>query len=275
VTLRRSRLLGAGAGIVAAFGLVAALAPVLAPYGPRAVAGPSFSSPSGEHLLGTTDAGQDVLSQLIWGARSSVVVAVLAAGLAVGLGVLVGAIAALLRGWVDIVTMRVVDVFLALPALPLLILVSALAGPSRATVVVVIGLAGWPPIARVMRSSALSLAERGYVSAARGFGGGPLYVVRRHLLPSLGPLVGATFVNWAAAAVVLQAGLAFLGLSDPTDVSWGSVLNRALEQEGVGFTSAWTWWVLPAGLAITAFAMGLAFVGVALEPRSNPRWRRV
>lgn len=263
-----------GGAIVATLLLVALLAPLISPFDPRAIAGPSLAAPSAAHWLGTNDAGQDILSQLIWGTRSSAVVAVLAAGIAVALGVAVGATAGLLGGWADLMAMRCVDVFLAVPALPLLILVAALAGPSRSTVILIIGMTGWPPVARVVRSQTLTLAGRGYVAAARGFGSGRLYVIRRHLVPTLAPLAVANFVYWAATAVVLQAGLAFLGLNDPTEVSWGSVLNRALAHEGIYFSSIWLWWVLPAGLAVTIAAFGLALLGVGLEPRANPRWRR-
>jgi len=271
----RSPLLWLGVGVTSALGLVTLVGPALAPHDPRAVVGPSLAAPSRAHLLGTTDSGQDVASQLLAGGRASLLTALAAATLAVGLGVAVGATAGLLRGWVDVVAMRVVDVFLAVPGLPLMILVAALAGPSRPVIVAVIALAGWPPIARVVRSRTLALGTRGFVGAARGFGGGRRYVIRRHLMPGLTPLVAATFVNWAAAAVVLEAGLAFLGLGDPTGVSWGSVLERALSQQAVYVTGAWMWWVLPAGLAVTLAAVGLAFIGVALEPVANPRWRRL
>lgn len=271
---RRDPLLWVGASIVAFLALVAILAPALAPYDPRMATGPSLTSPSAEHLLGTNDAGQDIFSQLVWGTRSSAIVGLLAASLAVAVGAAVGATSASLGGRTDLLTMRVVDLLLAVPALPLLILIAALAGPTQATVIFVIALAGWPGIARVVRSRALTLARSGYVEAARGFGAPRTYVVARHVLPALGPLVAASFVMWAATAVVLQAGLAFLGLSDPTEVSWGAVLNRALDSPGVYVTSQWLWWVLPAGLAITVSAIGLAFIGVALEPRSNPRWGR-
>ena len=274
MTARRPATLWVGVGIVAGVALVAALAPVLAPYDPHAPSGGSLQPPTADHLLGTNDSGQDILSQLIWGARSSAVVAGSAAILGVAVGALVGAAAGLARGALDVILMRVTDIALALPALPLLILIVALAGPSRTTVVVVIALAGWPTVARIVRSQTLTLARRGYVDAARGFGAGPLYVIRRHLLPSVGPLIAANLVYFAATAVVLQAGLAFIGLSDPTEVSWGSLLNRALDHQGVYFTSQWTWWVLPPGLAITLAAAGLAFIGFGLEPRANPRWER-
>ncbi len=254
--------------------LVALLAPVIAPYDPHALAGPSLASPSETHLLGTNDLGQDIFSQLIWGTRVSGIVAVSAAALAVGIGVAVGSLAALIGGWVEFLIMRIIDVFLAIPHLPLLILVAALAGPSRATLILLIGLAGWPGIARVAHGQALLLVRRGYVDAARGFGAGWFYAIRRHIVPVLLPIAGASFVNWAGIAVALQAGLAFLGLDDPTGVSWGGVLNRALAHEGVYFTSEWLWWVLPAGLAISVATIGLAFLGTGLEPRANPRWRR-
>ncbi len=270
----RSPFLRIGAAIIGVIGLVAVLAPVLAGYDPHAIAGPSLQPPGSGHLLGTNDSGQDLLSQLIWGARASMVVAVLAASLAVALGVLVGAAAGLARGTVDAVLMRIVDVFLAVPVLPLIILIAALAGPNRVTVILVIGLGGWPAIARIVRSQTLTLGSRGHIEAARGLGATRRYLLRRHLVPALTPVIVAAFVNWAATAVVMQAGLAFLGLSDPTEVSWGSVLNRALGHQGVYTTSEWVWWALPPGLAVTAAAVGLAFLGLALEPGANPRMRR-
>lgn len=272
---RAPGVLWVGTAIVAGFALVAVFAGLLAPYDPQAIAGPSVASPGGDHLLGTNESGQDILSQLIWGARSSGVVALLSASLAVVVGVLVGATAGLARGLLDSVLMRVTDVFLAVPALPLLIVIVALAGPSRATVVVVIALAAWPSIARIVRSQTLAIGTRGYVRAARGFGGRAPYIIRRHVLPAIGPLVAANFVFWAATAILLQAGLAFLGLSDPTEVSWGSVLNRALDQQGVYLDAQWTWTVLPPGVAISLAALGLAFIGLGLEPRSNPRLERL
>ncbi|CAN5626461.1 ABC transporter permease [soil metagenome] len=274
MTQGRSRVLWIGLGIVTALAFLVAVGPALAPYDPRAVTGPSLSAPSGAHLLGTNDAGQDIASQLLVGARSSLTTGFAAAALAALIGLSVGATAGLVQGRVDVVTMRIVDLFLALPGVPLMILVAALVGPSRPTIVAVIALAGWPPIARVVRGQTLVLSNRGFIAAARGLGAARLYIVRRHLAPGMSPLIMATFVSWASAAIVLDAGLAFLGLGDPTAVSWGSVLQRALGHSALYTTSAWTWWVLPAGVAVTVAALGLALVGFALEPHSNPRWRR-
>jgi peptide/nickel transport system permease protein len=203
------------------------------------------------------------------------VVALPAAAAAMAIGLAVGGLAGLVGGWVDVVVTRILDLFLALPVLPLLILIAALVGPSQIAVIVLIAAGAWPSIARVLRSQALTLAQRGHVRAARGFGAGPLYVLRRHLAPALGPMLVANFVYWAGTAIILQSGLAFLGLSDPTQVSWGGILNEALTHEGVYFTSEWIWWVLPAGLAIMVVSTGLAFLGLSFEPRFNPRWSRV
>ena len=270
----RSPLVLFGGALIAFVVLVAALAPVIAPHDPRALSGDSLERPSVRHLLGTNDIGQDIFSQVVWGARTSLTVAVGAAALTILIGILVGIGAGLRGGIVDLVAMRMADVFLAVPTLPLLVLVAALAGPRRSNLVLAMGLMIWPVIARTVRSQTLSLRGRGFVRSARGFGGGPLYVMRRHLVPALGPIILAAFVNVAAVTVLLEASLSFLGLADPTTVSWGLVLHRALTQQALYFTSLWTWWVLPAGFAISLVVLGFTFLGVGLEPILNPRWRR-
>ena len=270
----RSPLVILGGALIAFVVVVAVLAPAISPHDPRALTGDSLERPSARHLLGTNDIGQDIFSQVVWGSRTSLTVAVGAAALTVVIGILVGIGAGLRGGIVDLVAMRMADVFLAVPTLPLLVLVAALAGPRRSNLVLAMGLMIWPVIARTVRSQTLSLRGRGFVRSARGFGGGPLYVMRRHLVPALGPIILAAFVNVAAVTVLLEASLSFLGLADPTTVSWGLVLHRALTQQALYFTSLWTWWVLPAGFAISLVVLGFTFLGVGLEPILNPRWRR-
>jgi len=272
--MKRRPLALVGVVVLAAFCLVALLAPWLAPYDPTAIDGAALEAPSGAHLLGTDDVGHDILSQLIWGTRSSMAVALPAAAAAVLIGIVVGVGGSLLGGLADVVVGRLLDAFLSLPVLPLLVLVTALVGPSPFVVALAIALMGWPESAWILRSRTLSLRGRGFVSAARGFGAGPPYLLRRHLLPALGPLVVVAFVNWAGLAILLQAGLAVLGIGDPTQVSWGLVLNRALDHPGIYNGLAWLWWVLPAGLAITLVALAFTLIGVSLEPSFNPRWRR-
>ena len=260
-----------GGAVLVALVVVAVLAPLIAPYDPKAAAGASLEGPSAEHLLGTDDIGQDIFSSLVWGARQSLIVGIGAATLSVAAGLLVGVVAGLLRGVVDTVFMRLVDVGLALPRLPLLVVIAALAGVDRTVLILVIGLLTWPEMARIVRGQTLTICHRGFVDAARGFGGRLGYVVARHLVPALGPLLVAGFVSTAGQAVLMEAGLAFLGLADPTAVSWGLVLNRALVFPGLYFTPLWVWWVLPAGFAIALTVLAFTFLGVGLEPVLNRR----
>ncbi len=273
--LFRSPLAVVGGGIVALLLVVAVLAPVIAPYDPSATTGESYANPSRAHLLGTNAAGQDLFSQLIWGSRASMTIAIAAAALTVTIGVLVGAGVALRGGRGEFAVMRGIDVLLALPMLPVLIVIATLAGRTPAVIVFVIAVLGWPAVARTVRSQTLSLRQRGFVASARGFGASPLYILRRHIVPGLAPIVVASFVNWAGAAIFIQAGLAFLGLGDPLGVSWGQTLNDGTNYQGVYYSSLWAWWILPAGFAITLAVLGFTLLGIGLEPIFNPRLRKV
>lgn len=270
----RSPLMVVGLALVGFVVAVAVFAPLLSSYDPRAISGRALEQPSSRHWLGTDVPGRDIFAQLVYGARASLTVAVVSGSLAMALAILVGVLPALVGGVADMASNRFVVFLLALPGLPLLVLIGALAGRSRPVVILMIAFAGVAPNARILRSQALSLRERGFISAARGFGGGPLYVLRRHLVPGLAPLIAVGFVNWAGIAVALEAGLAFIGIGDPSAISWGLTLSRALAEPNIYFSAMWTWWVLPAGLAIAFTVLGFTFVGVALEPSFNPRWLR-
>ncbi len=273
-SVRQNRLLASGLAIVLALVAVGLLAPWIAPYDPKAIVGDSFERPSWEHLLGTNDAGADNFSRLVMGSRTTLIVVGGATSLILVAGMAVGLVAGLRGGLVETVLMRVVDVFLALPVFPLLIFIAAVAGPSRGLSILMIAVFMWPQTARIVRSQTLSLRSRGFVEIARGLGGGPLYVMRRHLAPALGPVVAANLVYMAGQAVIIESGLAFLGLGDPAAVSWGGELSRSLgtAQSYIGWL--WVWWLLPAGLAITLAMVGITFIGLGLEPEFNPRSAR-
>lgn len=272
--LRRSPLFVVGTVVLAVLTAVAVLAPWLSPYDPHAITGDSFERPSADHLLGTNDAGSDNFSRLLIGARTTLLVAGGATALILLIGGTIGVTAGLRGGWLDTALMRVVDVFLALPVLPLLIFIAALAGPSRTLSILMIGLTLWPETARIVRSQTLTLRARGFVASARGFGASPAYVMRRHLVPMLGPIIAANLVYVAGGAVTIEAGLAFIGLGDPAAVSWGAELNRALSSPQITIGSLWVWWLLPAGLALTLAILSFTFIGVGLESRFNPRASR-
>jgi peptide/nickel transport system permease protein len=272
--LLRSPVMVAGLTLIGLVVAVAVLAPLLTPHDPQAITGRALEQPSSRHWLGTDVPGRDLFAQLVFGARASLVAAVVAGSLALAVAVFTGVFPALLGGVADDVSNRLMVFLLALPGFPLLVLIGSMAGNQRLAIILVIAFLGIPHNARILRSQTLALRHSGYIGAARGFGGGPLYVLRRHVVPAIAPLVVVNFVNWAAIAIELEAGLAFIGLGDPSGVSWGMSLNRALSQPSIYFSSMWTWWVLPPGLAITLSVLGFTFVGVALEPTFNPRWLR-
>lgn len=273
---RRSRRVSF-AGVAAVVGIVlivtlacmAIFAPALSPYDPTERVGRPFAVPSAEHVLGTNDIGQDILSELIWGARVSLLVGVFSAVLAMTIGTTVG----LLAGYYDRLgafLMRVVDIVLVLPFLPLLVLLAAYLGRSLTNTILIIGLLTWAGTARVIRSQVLSLSQRDYVLAAHAVGASDLWIVGRHLLPQVTLLVVGQFVEATSAAILLEAALSFLGLGDPLQKSWGGILYWA-QVRGAFLTPAWLWWVLPPGLLIVAASLGFALVGFALEQILNPR----
>lgn len=267
----RSPLLVIGLSLIGLVVVAAVAAPLLTPYDPQEITGPALEEPSSRHWLGTDVPGRDIFAQLVYGARASLMVGVVAGSLAMVGAILIGVLPALLGGPADTISNRMVIFLLALPGAPLLVLIGALAGNRRIVLILLLVFLGTAQYARVLRAPALSLRQSGFIAAARGFGFGPLYVLRRHLVPGLAPLIVVGFVTWASTAIALEAGLAFLGLGDPSGVSWGMTMNRALSQPFIYSSPMWTWWVLPAGFAITLTLLGFTFVGVALEPSFNPR----
>ena len=263
-----------GAAALGLFLLVALAAPLLAPYDPHAFSGRPLEHPGAAHPLGTNDAGQDILSELIYGARISLAVGLGAALGTVALGLLVGAVAGYAGGPLDTLLMRLVDVMLTLPRLPLLILLAAFLGSGLAQTMTIISLLFWPATARAIRAQVQSVRQRGYVKMARNFGGGAGYVLRRHILPAVAPLIAFGLVAAAGRAVAMEAGLAFLGLGDPTAKSWGLMMRFALNLPGLLLTDRWLWWLLPPGLCITLLILALTYLGMGLERRLHPGLRR-
>ena len=263
-----------GIAFLAVFLAMALFAPRLAGYRVTELAGEPLESPSGSHFLGTNLVGQDVASQIVYGARMSLFMAIVAGGLTVFAGALVGMVAGWAGGRTDAVLMRVVDLFLVIPSLPLLIVLGAYAGPSMTAIAVIVAATAWPPSARVIRSQVLSLRRRAHLQASVGFGARNTHVLRRHVVPEVGLIAAASFVGAAGRAVMMEAGLAFLGLGDPTRASWGRLMRDALDFDALFNTSAWQWWLLPPAVCITFFLLGLTFLGVALEQRINPRLAR-
>ncbi len=259
-----------GGVMISALVLMAVFAPLLAPYDPTERVGAPFQPPSAEHWLGTNDVGQDLLSELIYGARVSLTVGIVAAIVALILGTTVGVLAGYYPKRLGKVLMQSVDVILILPFLPLLIVLAAYLGRSLLNTIVVIGVLIWAGPSRVIRSQVLSLRSREYVLASRTMGAPDRWAIVRHVLPRTALLATGTFVRAVSTAILLEAALSFLGLGDPLQKSWGSILFWA-QSRGAFLTPAWKWWVLPPGLMIMIASLGFALVAFAMEERINPR----
>jgi len=259
-----------GGVIVASLLFMAIAAPWLAPYDPAERVGLPFQAPSAEHLLGTNDVGQDLLSELIFGARVSLTVGIVAAVVALILGTTVGVLAGYYPKRLGRILMQGVDVLLILPFLPLLIVLAAYLGRSLLNTIVVIGVLIWAGPSRIIRSQVLSLRSREYVLAARTMGAPDRWAIVRHVLPRTALLATGAFVRAVSTAILLEAALSFLGLGDPLQKSWGSILFWA-QARGAFLTPAWKWWVLPPGLMIMAASLGFALIAFAMEERINPR----
>jgi peptide/nickel transport system ATP-binding protein/peptide/nickel transport system permease protein len=258
-----------GAAIILALILTAAFAERLSPYDPTKRVGTPFRPPSAEFRLGTNDIGQDILSELIYGTRVSLIIGVTASLVAILIGTTVGLLAGYYPRVLGAVLMRLVDTILVLPFLPLLIVLAAYLGRSLLNTVLIIGLLSWARTARIIRSRVLCATQEEFVLAARAIGAGDSRIITRHVLPQVITLSVGQFVQATSAAILLEASLSFLGLGDPLQKSWGTVLYWA-QVRGVFTTPAWKWWVLPPGLLIGLSSLGFALVGFALEQRVNP-----
>ena len=253
--------LGAGLLLTAIAGGL--LAGWLAPYDPWAPSGPPYSSPSAAHLLGTNDIGQDILSEILYGVRVSLIVGLVAAGLATVIGASIGMVAGYFRGPVDECLMAVTDTLMLVPALPLIIVLVAYTGPSFWSITFVIGLIWWTGTARAVRARALQVREMPFIEAARAMGFGNLRILFRHLLPNIFHVAVARFITAVPEAILTEAGLSFLGLGDPSQKSLGLILNHAFLR-GALLNGQWWWYTFPV-LAIALIALGVTLLGLSTE----------
>lgn len=223
-------------------------------------------------ILGTDNVGADVFVELVYGARISLMIGLLAALVGTTIGIIVGVIAGYLGGIVDEVCMRIVDILICLPLLPLLLALVYLYGRNIMYIVLFIGIFGWQGLARVIRSQTLSLRERSYIETAKASGASGFYIMTKHIIPNVFPVAFASLVLAVPGAILFEAALSFLGFGDPRVPTWGKMLQYAY---GFGGFSrlAW-WWIVPPGLAIIALCLAFVFMGYALDEVVNPRLRR-
>jgi peptide/nickel transport system permease protein len=258
--------------------LVVLLAAILAPYisihPPNVSSGPPLSPPGKGHPLGTDELGVDLWAQLCYGARVSLLVGFGTALLAALGGGLVGIVSGYLGGWADKVLMRLIDMMIILPDLPVMIVLAAFFGPSVLNIVLVLALFSWIFPARIVRSQILMVKERGYIKSAETYGASVWYLMWKHFLPEVFPLVAVNMIRLSGRAIVAEASLSFLGLGDPTSKSWGLILHHAISFKGIYYTDFWKWWLLYPWLALTIVVISLAFISRELERMVDPRLRR-
>lgn len=271
-TLWSNRKARAGLGILGLFITVALLAPLLAPHSPTATTFTPYSKPSGANWFGTTGNGQDVFSQMLFGARVSLMVGLLAGLLATLVAVTLGLIAGYRPGVVDEILSFVTNLALVIPGLPLMIILAAYL-PNRSvwTIVLVVAFTSWATGARVVRSQASTLRTREFVTSAVFSGERLFRVVFREILPNMTSLVAGSFFAAATAAVMAEASLEFLGLGNPNTVSWGTILYNAQQQNAL-LTGQWVLVFAP-GLAIALLALSFTLINFGVDALSNPRLR--
>jgi peptide/nickel transport system permease protein len=271
-TLWRNRKARIGLVVLAIIVFMAIFASLLAPYSPTFTGFTPYLGPSGTHLFGTTGQGQDVFSQMLYGTRVSLLVGLSAGLIATLVAMTVGLVAGYLPGAVDGTLSFVTNLALVIPALPLMIILAAYV-PSRSvwTIVLVVAVTGWATGARVIRSQTSTLRSRDFVTAAVFSGERLSRIVFREILPNMTSLVAASFFGAATFAVMAEASLEFLGLGNPSTISWGTILYSAQTNNAL-LTGQWVV-ILAPGLAIALLALSFTLVNFGVDALSNPRLR--
>jgi peptide/nickel transport system permease protein len=264
--------LAAGVAILAAMTILALVAPLFIHAGDLNVIdapGPSLAGPSARFPLGTDQPGRSVLLLTIWGTRPSLAIGVIATAGTMVIGAVIGLLAGHFGGLAGRVLMALTDWFLALPQLPLAIALAAVLGQGDASITIAIAVTSWPQAARIVRAQTLATEARPFIERARALGAGHRQVLIRQVLPNVAPIILVNGTLTVAGAILSETTLQFLGLGNATDVSWGSMLNQAVQQ-GAVTAGAW-WYLLPPGAAILLVVLGFTLTGRAIEDALNPR----
>ncbi|WP_026893631.1 ABC transporter permease [Clostridiisalibacter paucivorans] len=235
------------------------------PYPYNLPSGQSLEHPNEEHWLGTDDLGIDLLSQICFGAKLSVLIGVSASMIAGFGGGILGMISGYFGGTVDRVIMRMTDIMLVLPDLPMMILLGAFFGPSTKNIIIVLALFSWTTPARIVRSKIMAMKSENYIVAAQSYGASFTHLLVKHFVPGVLPILLVTVIKLTSKSIVAEAGLSFLGLGDPTSKSWGLILNHAINFQGIYFTDYWKWWVISPLMAIILLVLAISFISRDLE----------
>jgi peptide/nickel transport system permease protein len=266
----RKPLGAASVAVLAALWLMAALAPVVAPYRPDAVfVGPRLAEPSGAHWFGTDEVGRDVFSRVVYGARLSLVISVASTVLGIAGGMLVGVLSGYFLGWFDLLWQRVVDAFQALPALVLLMVIAYVLGPKLPLVALALAVLTVPVGSRVIRATTMAIRQHSYIEAAQVVGAGHARVILRHIVPNVAPTVIVLAAIGLGSNILLQSALSFLGLVSSQTPDWGGMLNLGARR----YMEVQPWLALAPGIAISLTVLAYNLLGDALRDVLDPRLR--
>ena len=272
---KESKLGLLGLFILLFFILVSAFAGILAPYPVGSIQGDInaiLKPPTSKYLMGTDELGRDLLSLIIYGGKVSLTIGFLATLVTAIIGTLVGVSAGYFGGTTEELLMRFTDIFLVIPGLPLMIVLASILGATFWNMILVIGIQGWTGTARVLRAQVLSLKEKPFIESARAIGASDTRIIIRHIIPNVLPLIVAQMVLRVGSSILSAASLSFLGLGDPTHISWGMTLHYAFSVGSL--FSGFYWYIIPPGICITLVVLSFAFIGYALDQVVNPRIRK-
>ncbi|MDD5142782.1 ABC transporter permease [Methanoregula sp.] len=267
--MTRNILLLLSVAILCMYFAIAACAPFIAPYTASEITGAPLQPPGNGHLFGTNQVGQDIFSQLVYGAQITLVFGFGSALLSVAISTWAGTVLGYYGGRVDEVVCRILDVMMPIPTFPLLIVLTAFFNPGVIQVSILMGVLGSIHGIRLIRAPALSLSQTPFVEGAKSIGASDFHIISRHILPNLMPIVTTKFVSSSQHYLVMGVGLSFIGLWDTMTVDWGSMIQNAYAYGALSL-GLW-WWILPPGIAVVGISLALALAGYSLEEIFNPR----
>ena len=259
-----------GVAMLALMVLAAVFAPQLAPFDPYRSSPETYLPPDSVHLLGTNDIGQDIFSELLYGARTSLAIGFLSAAISISIGTLVGMLAGWLGGRTDRRLMKLTAFFMTIPYLPTVIILSAFTRPGILTTSLILGVMSWPGTARIVRAETMGIKKREYLQVCMAMGAPSSYLLFRHVLRELLPLIMYRAAARVRAGILGESSLSFLGLGSATQKSWGTMLYYAQAKNAL-LTKAWVWWVLPPGLCIAAVSCALTLISYSAEGKLDRR----
>ena len=251
-------------GVLLMITIVAMFAPYFAPYDPHAISENTFSPPSRWHLLGTNDIGQDILSELIFGARSSLLIGFFAGFISIFTSVLIGIAAGWVGGKTEAILMSITTFFLTIPFVPTLIILATFSKPGIFTTSIILGVMTWGGTARLIRSETMLIKADEHISTIKAMGAKDFYIIKNHVLKRLLPLAIYRFVSKVKTAILSESSLAFIGLGSVVNKSWGSIIYHAHSRNAL-LTGSWVWWIAPAAFCICLISLSLMIIAYSTE----------